>query len=120
MIKKHQHFFNKILVILDALILVAAYFVAYEIKLERTNAALSSNLYIVGSLWMIPLIIAVYFYMDVYSPMRSRKFRKEMLLILHAHLIGMVFIYSIFFLNKSFDYSREMLTCLVSLGHCLF
>ena len=116
MIKKHQQFFNKILVFLDALMLVAAYFAAYEIKLERANAPLSSNLYFVGSLWMIPLIIVVYFFMDVYSPMRSKMFWKEMQLILHAHLIGMVFIYSIFFLNKSIDYSREMLMLFGVLG----
>lgn len=109
MIKKHQRFFNTILIVLDIFVLVVAYFTAYMVKAGQPSAIMPIKPYLISLLWAIPLLIGVYYFMDLYSPMRSRMYRKEALMILRAHLIGMVLIFSIFFLSKAFIYSREML-----------
>jgi Undecaprenyl-phosphate glucose phosphotransferase len=109
MIRKHQRFFNSILLVLDTLVLMVAYFTAYIVKSGQPSSIMPIKLYLFSLLWIIPLLLVVYFFMDLYTPMRSRMYRKEALMVLRAHLIGMVLIYSIFFLSKAFIYSREML-----------
>jgi len=108
MIKKHQRFFNIIQVSLDALSLLAAYTAAFFIKLSETNFSLLGSKYLIGACWMVPLLIVVYYFMNVYTPMRSRPYRKEILLITRAHLVGVVVIFSALFLEKHLEYSREV------------
>jgi len=115
-IKKHQRFFNFILLALDISMLAIAYAVAYKLKWGTHAIGMTDFLYLVAPFWMIPIIILSCFFMDVYSPMRSRMFRKEVLLIIRAHLVGMVLIYSFLYLARLFIYSREMLIVFYVLG----
>jgi Undecaprenyl-phosphate glucose phosphotransferase len=108
MIKKHQRFFNIMQVSLDAISLVIAYLAAVMFKLTVTGFAGFGDLYYWGPLWMIPLLLMVYYFMDVYTPMRSRMYRKEVLILLRAHFLGVVTIYSVLFLFKDIQYSREV------------
>lgn len=108
MIKKHQRLFNVMQVSLDALALLIAYTGAIAFKLKITGFAGFSSLYYWGAIWIIPLMLAVYYFMNVYSPMRSRMYRKEVLIVARAHFIGIVTIYSVLFLNKDIQYSREV------------
>jgi len=109
MIKKHQRLFNLIQVSIDALALLLAYAGAIAFKLNVTGfASFISSLYYWGALWMIPLLLVVYYFMNVYSPMRSRMYRKEVLIIGRAHFVGIVTIYSVLFLDKNILFSREV------------
>ena len=108
MIKKHQRFFNIIQVSLDALSLLVAYTGAFLVKLSQEDFHLFDYKYVIGACWMVPLLIVVYYFMNVYTPMRSRPFRKEILHITRAHLVGVVTIFSVLFLNKHLEYSREV------------
>jgi len=120
MIKKHQRLFNVMQVSLDAIALLLAYTGAIAFKLNITGfAGFISSLYYWGAIWMIPLLLVVYYFMDVYSPMRSRMYRKEVLIIARAHFIGIVTIYSVLFLNKIILYSREV-SLLFALSGFLF
>jgi Undecaprenyl-phosphate glucose phosphotransferase len=108
MIKKHQRFFNFLLVSLDALTLLLAYVCASIFKFRGTIAFSFDYKYLIGPIWMVSLLLGGYYFMDVYSPMRSRIYRKEVLIIIRAHLVGFVIIYSVQFLNKNLEYSREI------------
>ncbi len=108
MIKKHQRLLNIIQVALDAISLVIAYTGAIAFKLKVTGFAGFGLTYYWGALWMIPLLLLVYYFMDVYTPMRTRMYRREMLLFARAHFLGIVTVYSILFLNKDLQYSREV------------
>lgn len=116
MIKRHQSFFNFILLTLDILALVIAYAVAYVLKWGTYPINMMDYLYLKAPFWMIPIIILSFFFMEVYAPMRSRMFRKEVLLIIRAHLVGMVLVYSILYLARLFIYSREVLIAFYVLG----
>lgn len=48
--------------------------------------------------------------------MRSRMFRKETLIVFRAHLVGIVIIYSVLFLNKHLEYSRGVSLLFATLG----
>jgi len=108
-IKKHQRFFNLILFFLDGFILTVAYFAAYLYKWGFYPVSQMNYLYLKAPLWMIPLLLVVYFFMEVYSPMRSRMFRKEMLLVIRAHAVGMAIVYGLLYLTKMYIYSRVVL-----------
>jgi Undecaprenyl-phosphate glucose phosphotransferase len=108
MIRKHQRFFNIMQVSLDAISLLLAYFGSVVAKQTSGNFTGNENMYIWSTLWMLPLLLIVYYFMDVYSPMRSRLYRKEVLIITRAHLGGVVIIFSVLFLNKHLEYSREV------------
>ena len=101
---------------LDGLTLLGAYLVAILYRLstqeiDQTLVKYSSNL-----LWMVPLLLVVYYFMDVYSPMRSRLYRKEILIITRAHLVGVVTICSGLFLNKQLEYSRGVALLFAGFG----
>ena len=108
MIKKHQQLLNVIQVFLDAISLLVAYTGAVVFKLKVTGFAGFGLKYYWGALWIVPLLLVVYYFMSAYSPMRVRMFRKEILIIVRAHFVGVVTIYSVLFLNKDLQYSREV------------
>ncbi len=119
MIKKHQRLFNLIQVFIDAFALLLAYAGAIVFKLNITGfTSFISSLYYWGASWMIPLLLLVYYLLNVYSPMRSRMYRKEVLIIARAHFIGIVTIYSILFLNKNILFSREVSLLFALSGFC--
>lgn len=109
MIKKHQQFFNFMLFALDGFVVTVAYFIAYVYKWGFSPISQHDYLYLKAPLWMIPLLLVVYFFMEVYSPMRSRMFRKEMLLVIRAHAVGMAIVYGLLYLTKMYIYSRVVL-----------
>ncbi len=108
MIKKYQRLFNITQVFLDAMCLIIAYAAAIVFKLNITGFAGFGKVYYWGALWIVPLLLTVYYFMNVYSPMRSRMYRKEILIVARAHFMGVVTIYSVLFLNKDIQYSREV------------
>ncbi len=116
MIKKHQRFLNFIFVSLDAFSLLLAYVGAVLVKLALGEFNQHGNWYIIDSIWMVSTLLIVYYFMDVYTPMRSRIYRKELLIIARAHLVGMGIIFSLLFLYKRHEYSREVALLFASFG----
>jgi len=118
MIKKHQRYYVFLQVSLDALALLVAYVCACIITFRTQGTSFYTNQYLIGPFWMIPILLGTYFFMDVYSPMRSRVYRKEVLMVIRAHLVGIVIINSIQFLYKHLDFSRKI--SFLFAGYALF
>jgi Undecaprenyl-phosphate glucose phosphotransferase len=103
-------------VAIDAATLLAAYVLTLLLNFSYLEFKKNDFIYVTGPLWMVPLLLAAYYFMDVYSPMRSRLYRKEVLLVIRAHLVGVVLILSLLFLNKYLEYSREASLLFAVLG----
>jgi Undecaprenyl-phosphate glucose phosphotransferase len=116
MIRKHQRFLNTMQASLDATTLLLAYTASILIKLSSAESTLISTKYIVGPVWMVPLLLIAYKFMNAYTPMRSRTFRKEVLIVTRAQLFGIVIIFSVLFLHKSQEFSREISVLFAGLG----
>lgn len=116
MVKKYQRFLNIMQVSLDATSLLLAYAGSILLKLRSADFTPISPGYIFGPLWMVPLLLVVYYFMAVYSPMRSRMYRKEVLIITRAHLVGIFIIFCALFLHKSQEFSREVSLLFAALG----
>jgi FlaA1/EpsC-like NDP-sugar epimerase len=108
MIRQHQRFFNMIQVSLDAISLLVAYVGAIIARQAAGDFTGYWKTYVWGSIWMVLLLLLVYYFTGVYSPMRSRPYRKEVLILTRAHLVGTIIIFSILFLNKPLEYSRQI------------
>lgn len=119
MIKKYQRFFNIIQVSLDAIMLILAYYAAILFKLTLGTFTGYGKMYIWGALGIVPLLLIVYYFMNVYSPMRSRLYRKEVLIITRAHLVGSVVVFSVLFFNKNLGFSREVSSLYAFFGYFL-
>jgi Undecaprenyl-phosphate glucose phosphotransferase len=116
MIRKHQRFLNSMQASLDATTLLLAYAGSIFIKLASPEFTLISTKYIIGPVWMVPLLLLAYKFMHAYTPMRSRTFRKEVLIVTRAHVIGIVIIFSVLFLHKSQEFSREISVLFAGFG----
>jgi Undecaprenyl-phosphate glucose phosphotransferase len=116
MVRNHQRFFNVMQITLDAFTLSLAYIVAILFKLQGNQANLSREPHFIGPFWMVPLILAAYYLMDAYSPMRSRSFRKEAIILTRAHAAGLFIIFSVQFFLKELHFSREVSLCFAGFG----
>ena len=100
MIKDNQKNFNRLRLIIDALIAVGTYFLAWYIKFESFFAVDDevgrlSNEYYFSALWFIvPGFLFLYYFFDTYTPKRGHRFSGEVGGIFkaagsHAHQVGL-------------------------------
>lgn len=116
MIRKHQRWISLLVALSDALILLFAYVVALLSKRADMSVAQNQELYASASLWLIPLIIFTYYFSEVYTPMRSTPYRKEVLLLVRAHLLALCCVFGVLFLFKITDFSRQVFLLFGFLG----
>ena len=113
MIRDNQKFFNTFHVVIDALVIAAAYALAYWIKF-------SSGLFVNGVHWtfeiygmalipVIPVYLFLYFAFNLYTSKRVQGRRLELSNIVKANTIGLLLFIMILFVLHLDDFSRAML-----------
>ncbi len=114
MIKDNQKLFNRLHVILDAIIIVVAYGASWFIRFKSGLFALSSwylslGQYMKALIFVVPIYLILYYIFQLYTSKRVQGRRLEMLHIVQANTIGfLVFILGLY-LAKQSDFSRKML-----------
>ena len=116
MIKDNQKVFNRLHVLMDVMITVVSYALAYVIKFYMIDAQ-SPNVgvlpvrdYFMVLLFLVPGYVIVYFLCDVYGPKRTVKRRHEFLAIFQANTLGMAFyIIILYVVIREINYSRWMM-----------
>ena len=68
MIKSNQKYFNRLHVLLDAIIIAVSYALAWGIKFFDDGHTMMNAMYITGLLCIIPLYLILYYFFNVYSP----------------------------------------------------
>lgn len=116
MVRAHQRFFRGVQILLDGFTLMLAYAAGVLAKLVIDHSHYKFGSHLVSPFWMIPTALVVFHAMHAYSPMRSRSFRQEALIIAKAHLAAIVVIFSVQFLLKDPHYSRKISLCFASMG----
>jgi len=115
MIKDNQKVFNRLLVVIDALItafsLVMGYIIKFHILLNGPGpGVLPLKDYISLLVFIIPGYIVLYYRMGVYTPRRTVKRRFEIFDIIKANTIGMAaLIIIIYLVVREFNYARSVL-----------
>jgi len=116
MIKNNQKVFNRMHVVMDAMIIVFSYALAYFIKFYILNAdtigvgVLPPKDYFLVLILLVPGYLFLYFLCNVYGPKRTIKQKNELFCIVKANTFGMGFYIIILYLFvREIHYSRTMM-----------
>lgn len=115
MIKDNQKLFNRMHLVMDALITAVSYTLAYLIKFhvidaDSTAGVLPPGDYFILLLFIIPEYSLLYYVCNVYTPKRTVRRRHEIFDILKANAIGIAaFILTLYLVLREINVSRSMM-----------
>ena len=122
MIKDNQKYFNRLQVLLDAVIVVVAYILAWFIKfriLDAEGGALSMGQYFRVLYVVVPGYLILYSMFHLYTSKRDTQSKYEISSILMANAVGIGCFMIVQYLLKQMHFSREMLLIFAA-GNSLF
>lgn len=114
MIKDNQKYFNRLHVVLDAVVIVFSYVLAYFIKFktgffDNEGAALSFQTYLSALIVIVPGYLMLYSLFNLYTSKRIQARRIECSNIIKANTIGLLsFIVGLYVINEP-NFSRSMM-----------
>lgn len=112
MIKNNQNLLNRIHLLLDILVIIVSYFLAWLIKFEigtTTGGVLPKEEYF-SALWLlVPAYILLYSAFQLYTPKRTTRKRVEIFTVVKANTVGIFGYLAILYIMHEADYSRSML-----------
>lgn len=117
MIKDNQKVFNRLQLLVDAVLTVASYILAWYVKffildkgsLEEGIGILPKEVYFKLLVFIVPVYMVLYYYCNVYAPKRTVKRRYEIAGIFKANTVGLVLCIVALYVMKQIDISRSML-----------
>ncbi len=115
MIKDNQKIFNRLLVLIDAVITAFSLILAYVVKFYVLNdgpgeGVLPLSEYIALLLFIVPIYLLIYFACSVYAPKRTVRRRFEVYGIVKANTIGIVvLIVILYMIIKEINFSRSVM-----------
>ena len=113
MIKDNQKLLNKIHLLMDALVIVVAYVLAWIIWFgfrDVTGGVLPKEDYFAALIALLPGYLLLYSAFDLYTPKRTTRTRIEILTLFKANSVGLFVYLAILYLMHQEDYSRGMIT----------
>ena len=113
MIKDNQRLFNRLHVVLDALLTAGAYLLAFWFKflsgLVESGYGLSPTRYFRALYIVIPAYLILYYQFDLYNSKRVSGRKREFFNICKANLVGVIGFMVILYLINQPHFSREMI-----------
>lgn len=114
MVKDNQKFFNRMHLLLDALVIFLSYLSAWYIKfrsglLENEHGVLPFKVYMWALIYVIPSYILLYSATHLYTSKRVQRIRVEFSNIIKANVLGLLGFLTILYITKQNDFSRTML-----------
>ena len=115
MIRDNQKYFNRLLVLLDALVIAASYSLAwflwlsgYVKEIEKGTGILPVQTYFVALAAIIPCYLILYNSFDMYSSKRTARTTYEIFNIIKANTVGLLAIMVVLYAINIPDFSRGM------------
>ncbi|QGQ98465.1 undecaprenyl-phosphate glucose phosphotransferase [Paenibacillus psychroresistens] len=119
MIRKSQSILTQIYALCDFCVIQIVFFMAWWIKFNSGIMPAASPLpkeqYYLWTLVYSIIVISLGFLLSFYSPKRKKRFSFEILKIIQVHLISLLILLSLLFINKELDISRQFLAVLLSM-----
>lgn len=124
MIKDNQRLFNELHVVIDGIIIVLAYMLAYVIRFMGPWA--DNTIYHHPFAWymsVLPLLVlgylSLYYKFDMYSSKRASGRKRELINIIKANTIGLFLFIVALFVLKHQDFSRSMMAIFWGINICM-
>lgn len=118
MIKDNQQHFNRLQVVMDAVVVIVSYAFAWWLKfssgfVDKEIGVLSFEFYMRALILIVPLYILLYYAFNLYTPKRVQGRRLEFSNIVLANAVGLLILMAGFFLALSYseqlkNFSRSM------------
>ena len=116
MIKDNQKYFNRLLVLLDALVVAVSYLLAWFIwlggrvvEMEPGTGILAREIYFSALFAVVPGYLILYNAFEMYSPKRTARTKYEIFSIIKANTIGLLAFMVVLYAVKLPDFSRGMI-----------
>ncbi len=116
MIKDNQKLFNRLHVVLDAVIVIISYLLSWYLKfatglstMDVHAGALDMQTYFRVLYYLVPMYAILYYMFGTYAPKRATGLGKEIFGIFKANTVGIVLFMMILYLFEQYDISRFML-----------
>ena len=113
MIKDNQKYFNRLHVLIDALVIIFSYVMAWAIQfhviIRGTRGMLSVRVYMSALIFIVPVFLLLYYAFNLYTPKRVQGRRLEASNVFLANVLGLLIIMFTLFMIKEQDFSRQML-----------
>lgn len=120
MIKDNQKTLNRLHIILDAVIIVISFLIAYYLRFYSTLTHLKLfsvekgtfyplNVYARSLYFLVPLYLILYNKFKLYTPKRSKKKWNEFIHVTYANIMGLSFYFFLLYLLKETNISRFFL-----------
>ncbi len=120
MIRDNQKIFNRFLVLLDAIVIVVSYLLAWFIHLggsikalDPTIGVLGREIYFSALVAIVPGFLMLNNFCELYSPKRTSKSMYEFFNIVKANFAGIIAIMVVLYAINLPDFSRGMMTIFV-------
>ena len=118
MIKDNQQHFNRLQVVLDGVVVILSYALAWWLKfssgfVDREVGVLSFEFYMRALLLIVPLYLLLYYAFNLYTPKRVQGRRLEFSNIVISNTVGLLILLAGFFIGLSYseqlkNFSRSM------------
>lgn len=116
MIKDNQKYFNRLQLLVDALVIVLSYSLSWLIKFATPFAdtepgvtALSVGTYFSALYFIVPGYVILYYFFNMYTPKRATRRKYEVASILKANTVGLILFMMVLFIIKMQDFSRVLI-----------
>ncbi len=116
MIKDNQKYFNRLHLLVDAVIVAVSYLLAWYIKFatifadtEPGAGALEMSTYFSALYFLVPGYVFLYYFFNMYAPKRATRRKYEIVGIIEANTVGVLMFIVALFMIKQQDFSRTML-----------
>ena len=119
MIKDNQQYFNRLHVVVDALVIAGSYILAWYLyigsKLDKAGpelGVLDMKIYFSALYFVVPGYLILYYWAKLYSPKRVQTSEQEILNVCKANVVGMTVFLALLFMAKDWQqlqhFSRGM------------
>ena len=116
MIKDNQKYFNRLHVVLDAVIIAVSYMLAWYLKFASPFANTDANVgvlpmstYLEMLYVIIPGYLILYYNFNLYTPKRATVHKYEILNIFQANTVGLILLMAGWYLVAQIHFSRQMM-----------
>ena len=116
MIKDNQKYFNRLHLLVDAVVVAISYLLAWYIKFATVFAdtvpgqgALDMKTYFNALYLLVPGYILLYYIFNMYTPKRATRRKYEILAIIQANTVGVVLLIAALYMIEQMHFSRTML-----------
>jgi Undecaprenyl-phosphate glucose phosphotransferase len=114
MIKENQKYFNRLLVLLDAIIIILSLTIAWFIRFKSglilvQGRYLGFTSYLRPIVIIVPIYLLLYGFFKLYIPHRHRPIFEEFIYIFNANITGVLIFVLLLYTYKEINYSRYVL-----------